>query len=86
MELSKEIILNEIDTGWNRPMPVTLITYADGAQDLHRQTGSDFNTAIAKATTILRERGLAVGPVENIGPTGAYMTVTPAPLGNASVD
>ncbi|MCC5612151.1 hypothetical protein LC612_36845 [Nostoc sp. CHAB 5834] len=57
-------------------MPVKLLTYPDGTQDLHRQTGSQFNEHVEKAKRILAIRGLAVGKVGLTGPTGAYMKVT----------
>lgn len=75
---TEEIIVDEFDEGWRRNMPVKLLTYPDGKQDLHRQTGSQFKDHVEKAKKILAERGLAVGEIGFMGPTGAYMTVTPA--------
>lgn len=81
-EPHNEVIFKGPDAGWNgREMPVTLITYEDGSQDLHRQTGSQFDEHVAEAAQLLAARGLAVGKVEFIGPTGAYMRVTPTRAG-----
>ena len=74
---TNEVLFSAHDSGWGRALPVTLITYADGTQDLHRQTGADFPAAIKKARAQLWERGLAVGPAETFGATGAYLPVKP---------
>lgn len=70
-----ELLFSQFDSGWNREMPVQLITHGDGSMDLHTQTGPDFPARVAKATELLRERDLTVGEVQFIGPTGAYMPV-----------
>ena len=44
----EETLVNEHDEGWNRPMPVRLITYESGKMDIHRQSGSQFNEHIDK--------------------------------------
>ncbi|MDB5885832.1 MAG: hypothetical protein JWR74_2003 [Polaromonas sp.] len=84
MNTTKEILLSEHDGGWGNELPVTLLTYEDGTQDLHRQTGEDFTAAIEKARALLWVRGLAVGPIEMIGPTGARMPVKPLAATNES--
>ncbi len=72
----REVLFEELDEGWGRALPVTLITHSNNQQDLHRQTGTQFEAHIEKARGLLRERGLKVGDVEFIGPTGAYLPVT----------
>ena len=72
-----EVLFSDFDAGWNRDMPVKLITYPSGSQDLHRQTGSDFLSAVDRAKALLLEQGFQVGEISFIGPTGAYMPVTP---------
>ena len=74
---TEEVVFVGYDEGWSRNLPVTLITYAEGTQDLHRQTGNQFDEHIAEARKILAARGLSVSPIEDIGGTGAYMRVTP---------
>lgn len=75
---SKEVILAKYDRGWHRDMAVTLYTYDDGTQELHRQTGLQYREHIAEAAELLKARGLAVGPFEgDIWPTGIYLRVTP---------
>ena len=75
---SKEVLFAKHDKGWHRDLPVTLYTYHDGTQDLHRQTGLQYREHIAEATELLKARGLAVGPFEgDIWPTGIYLRVTP---------
>ena len=80
MSNTLEVLFTDHDSDWNREMPVTLITYPDGRKDLHRQTSTDFTKAVQKAKGILAARGLEVGKVDFIGPTGAYMEVTPFTL------
>lgn len=71
-----EVLFSAFDSGWGRELPVSLLTYKTGEQDLHRQTGSDFEAHVERARLLLRERGLQVGEVSFIGPTGAYMAIT----------
>jgi len=54
---------------------VSLFIYDESGMDLHCQTGSSHHKAIEKATKILNKRGLSVGKLEFIGPTGAYYPV-----------
>jgi hypothetical protein len=76
---TEEVILNEFDKSWGRPMPVKLITYDDSTMDIHRQTGSQFDEHIEKAKDILKSRGLEIVNENSyfIGPTGCYMSVEP---------
>ena len=78
MTETEEILFSEFDAGWGRAMQVKLITYANGTQDLHRQTGENFTEDVEKARKQLEERSLLVGPISFIGPTGAYMQVNHA--------
>lgn len=71
------VLFSAYDAGWSREMPVKLITYPNGSQDLHRQTGSDFVGAVDRAKAMLLKQGFQVGEISFIGPTGAYMAVTP---------
>ena len=71
----EEVILNKRDTGWDRPLPVTLIVYENLKMDLHRQTGKDFDRDFIEARTILLGRNLFVEPVSAISGSGAYMSV-----------
>lgn len=78
---TEEVLFAEYDEGWGRPLPVKLFTYADGKQDVHRQTGTNFHEAIARAKALLAERGFQVNEKPSfIGITGAYMTVSPMNL------
>lgn len=78
--VAQELLFTEYDAGWRRELPVTLLTYPDGSQDLHRQTGADFKAALARAVEMLAERGLSVDIDSGmIAATGVYMTVKPAP-------
>lgn len=58
-----------------RKFPVTLITYLEGHQDLHAQTGRGHLEAIEAARKILWKRKLAISPLEAVGPSGAYYSV-----------
>lgn len=71
-----EVLFKAHDSGWGRELPVSVFTYSNGSRDLHRQTGTDFEAHVARARQMLRERGLQVGEVSFIGPTGAYMEIT----------
>lgn len=73
----KEVLFEAYDEGWDRNLPVTLHTYEDGTQDLHRQTGTNFVEAIDRARELLAARGLqAAAEPSFYGPTGAYIEVT----------
>jgi hypothetical protein len=77
-----EMLFSDMDSGWGKPMPVTLITYDDGRQDLHRQTGPEYHQAIDKAMSLLKERGLRLAASDNDAfawPSGMYLTVEPIP-------
>lgn len=71
-----EVLFEAFDTGWGRPMPVKVLTYSDGSQDLHRQTGTEFVEAIERAKVILAQRGLQVAEPSYVGPTGIYMSIS----------
>ncbi len=73
---TEEVLFEAHDEGWNRPLPVKLLTYKDGSQDLHRQTGANFDEAVERARALLAERGLHAAEPSFIGPSGAYMKVT----------
>lgn len=77
MSFKEEILFSEYSDGWNRNMPVTLITYDDGKMDVHCQTGDHHIKAIDKARAILWKKGLAVGPDEAVGGSGIYYPVKP---------
>jgi galactose-1-phosphate uridylyltransferase len=63
--------------GWERDMPTTLITYDDGTNDLHCQTGDHHNRSIKLAKKKLKERNLKI--VDNDSgstyPSGIYYSV-----------
>lgn len=71
----EKILFYHISKSWGREMPVRLMTYLDNKKDLHCQTGDHHIEAIDKAREILWKQGLAVGPCEFIGGTGAYYPV-----------
>ncbi len=74
---TEEVLFEAHDEGWNRPLPVTLITYKDGSQDLHRQTGFNFEEAVERARALLAARGLEVAAEPSfLAPSGAYLSVT----------
>lgn len=84
METKEEVIFEGFDEGWQRVLPVRLLTYGDGSMDIHRQTGSQFEEHIKQAEKILFQRGLVIDPKEKhwtIGSTGAYKALIPT-LGN----
>lgn len=74
---SEEVILEEHDEGWGKPMPVRLLVYSDGKMDIHRQTGPQFKVHIQKANEILQKRGLKINEKDEwmVGCTGAYREV-----------
>lgn len=71
-----EVLLSLYDDDWRRELPIKIFTYQDGSMDLHRQTSSEFEAAIAEAQKLLAARGLKAAEVDFIGPTGAYMTIS----------
>jgi hypothetical protein len=75
----EEILFKIWSDGWDKEMPVKLITYSNGTRDLHCQTGDHIDKAIEKAKEALKERGLKIvgdaGDWEFIGPSGAYYRV-----------
>lgn len=75
---AEKTLFEEFDSGWDKYLPVTLITYGDGTMDLHTQTGPDFEKRITRAKSVLGELGLTVGKTETLGPSGAYLPVYPA--------
>lgn len=74
---SEEIIFTGFDDGWQRELPVKLITYDDGSMDLHRQTGSQFHEHTIKALEILRKRGivLKLDRKDSVGSSGYYQSL-----------
>jgi len=72
-----EIIGKVWSEDWDREMPITLVTYSDGEQDVHWQTGSHWDEAMVLADKLLKERGLyrTQGNDGMIGPSGVYMAV-----------
>lgn len=74
----EEVLARPYDSGWERNMPTTLITYKDsGHMDLHLQTGPDFEKRLAQAEKLLKERGMMLMPGSKwaYGSSGAYHTV-----------
>lgn len=73
----EEELFREFDPGWDDELPVLLITYPDGRQDLHRQTGEAWDQAILRAEEVLKARGLGLRTKEpeTIGPSGGYIQV-----------
>ena len=70
---SEDWFVAGISEGW---VPITLITYSDGMQDLHMQTGSHWDEAIEIAKEILEKRGLRVTGKDNtLASSGMYMAV-----------
>jgi hypothetical protein len=76
--LREEVIYEGFDTGWDSPLPITLISYKSGKMDLHRQTGTQFMEHMRKAAKILARRNLFVDlDVEpDIRSSGAYYDVS----------
>lgn len=74
---TEEIIFIALDRGWQRNLPVKLITYKSGNMDLHRQTGHNFKEHIAEAEKILFSRGLILDKTDKISVSanGAYQKV-----------
>lgn len=71
-----EEVLFEIDM-WEdgRVFPVSLITYENGGMDLHFQTGAKHYEALARANSILKDRGMKFSKAEMVGPSGVYYSV-----------
>ncbi len=76
-ENHEEVLFKMFDDGWDCEMPVTLITWKDGTQDLHMQTGPSWDARLDKAEAILKDRGLKLKSrkMEFVGPSGGYITV-----------
>ena len=80
--LYEEEVLFEIwSEGWEKNMPVKLITYNDGSQDLHLQTGDHWTTAIEKAREILAERKLQI-----VNEDGDFIAMSGVYLGLKKID
>jgi len=61
--------------GWDREMPVLLITYDGGSMDLHCQTGDHHDKALLRAKKELSKRNLKISGEEMIGGSGVYYGV-----------
>lgn len=73
--VKEEVVLSKIDSAIGLEIAVKLLTYADGSMDLFRPQGNQFREHLAEAKALLRERGLCVGDVELMAPTGGYLSV-----------
>lgn len=74
-DFTEEVIFKNYSSGWQRELPVTLILWASGRADLHRQTGGGYDEAIAEGLKIAAERGWEKDPdmYEATMPTGVYI-------------
>lgn len=76
----EEVLFKAISVSWERDMPVTLITHAEGLYSLHCQTGDHHKAALKKADEILQQRGLLLGEACFVGPSGMYYRVIELPM------